>query len=271
MMESAALEHWLRDLNLPAWQYYEEVGSTNDIALAWLDQGAPDGALVVAGHQTQGRGRLGRTWITVPEAGLAFTLIVRPNAQLPFPVERLTALGALAVAQAFKVGFGVDAHIKWPNDVLIDKRKVCGILVELAWQEEQLQGAVVGIGINVGRAAVPPAEGLHYPAISLEEVLGHPINRWDVLRRVLEAFFAWRHRLTSPEFMIAWEDHLAFRGEWVQASDGHNPPLIGRVKGLSPEGHLRLRLEDGTEYRLNAGEIRPLAAPFAGSSGGEDA
>ncbi|WP_322806753.1 biotin--[acetyl-CoA-carboxylase] ligase [Thermanaerothrix sp.] len=270
-MESTALDHWLSDLNLPTWRYYEEVGSTNDIALAWLDRDAPDSALVVAGHQTHGRGRLGRTWISVPEAGLAFTLIVRPNAQSPFPVERLTALGALAVTQAFKAGFGVDAHIKWPNDVLIAGRKVCGILVELAWQEEQLQGAVVGIGINVGRAAVPPAEGLHYPATSLEEALGHPINRWEVLRRVLEAFLAWRSRLTDPEFMAAWEQHLAFRGEWVQASDGLNPPLVGRVEGLSPEGHLRLRLEDGSEYRLSAGEIRPLPAPFAESSGGEDA
>lgn len=226
---------------------------------------------MVAGHQTHGRGRLGRTWISAPEAGLAFTLIVRPNAQSPFPVERLTALGALAVAQAFKVGFGVDAYIKWPNDVLIAGRKVCGILVELAWQEEQLQGAVVGIGINVGRAAVPPAEGLHYPAISLEDALGHPVSRWEVLWRVLETFLAWRSRLTDPEFMAAWEHHLAFRGEWVQASDGHNPPLVGRVEGLSPEGHLRLRLEDGSEYRLSAGEIRPLPAPFTESSGGEDA
>ncbi|MCX8024754.1 MAG: biotin--[acetyl-CoA-carboxylase] ligase [Thermanaerothrix sp.] len=270
-MGSAALEYWLNDLNLPAWRYYEEVGSTNDIALAWLDQGAPDGALVVAGHQTHGRGRLGRTWVTVPEAGLAFTLILRPDAQSHFPVERLTALGALAVVLALKTGFGVNAQVKWPNDVLIAGRKACGILVELAWQEEQLLGAVVGIGINVGRAAVPPAEGLHYPAISLEDALGHLISRWEVLRRVLEAFFTWRSRLTSSEFMSAWEDHLAFRGEWVQASDGHNPPLIGQVEGLSPEGHLRLRLKDGTEYRLSAGEIRPLTAPFAESSGGEDA
>lgn len=270
-MGSPFLESILKDLNLPAWQYYDEVGSTNDVALTWLESGAPDGAVVIAGHQTQGRGRLGRTWITVPEAGLAFTLIIRPDEGAPLPPERLTALGALAVTQAFEAGFGLNGQIKWPNDVLISGRKVCGILVELAWADNCLQGAVLGIGINVGRAAVPLASILNYPAISMEEVLGHPVSRWEVLHQVLRAYLAWRPRLVTPEFIAAWESRLAFRGEWVRAEDGLNPPLIGRVEGLSLAGHLHLRLEDGRDHWLTAGEIRPLKPAFAESSGGEDA
>lgn len=270
-MEDPIIQQMLADLNLPAWHYYEEVGSTNDVALAWLEGGAPDGALVIAGSQTQGRGRLGRTWVTVPEAGLAFTLILRPDAGSPLPPERLTALGTLAVVQALERGYDLNAQIKWPNDVLITGRKVCGILVELAWADDRLQGAVLGIGINVGRAAVPPSHLLRYPATSLEEALGRPISRWEVLRQVLEAYLAWRAHLASPEFMTAWENRLAFRNEWVQIEDGLNPPLIGRLVGLSPAGHLHLHLEDGRDHWVTAGEIRPLESSFAESSGGEDA
>ena len=267
-----ALQVALDGLPLPALRVFDEVGSTNDVALTWLAEGGPDGALVIANSQTRGRGRMGRTWVTVPGAGLAFTLLLRPSSEEGACGGRFAALGALAVASGLEEGFGLRPEIKWPNDVLLGGRKVCGILVESAWEGERLQGIALGIGINVLRAALPPPEVLHYPATSLEDHLDYLPDRWQVLRHVLIAFQTWRARLAQEEFLKAWQQRLAFRGRLVLADDGHNPPILGVVWGLSPEGHLVLKTHDGQKVCLTAGEIHPWQEESRShTSGGEDA
>jgi len=267
-----ALQKALDGLSLPALRVFDEVGSTNDVALAWLAEGGADGALVIANAQTRGRGRMGRTWVTVPGAGLAFTLLLRPNSEEAAWGGRFAALGALAVASGLEEGFGLRPEIKWPNDVLLGGRKVCGILVESAWEGERLRGVALGIGINVLHAALPRPETLRYPATSLEDHLPYLPDRWQVLRHVLMAYQTWRMRLAREEFLKAWEQRLAFRGQFVLAEDGHNPPILGVVWGLSPEGHLILKTRDGREVHLAAGEVHPWQEESRShASGGEDA
>ncbi|PIZ25632.1 MAG: biotin--[acetyl-CoA-carboxylase] ligase, partial [Chloroflexi bacterium CG_4_10_14_0_8_um_filter_57_5] len=138
-MNERELRRTLSDLPLGGVRYYEQTGSTNDVALAWASAGAPDLALVIADEQTAGRGRLGRKWVTPPGAALAFSLVLRPR-----PVERdviplYSALGALAVVSALEEKYGLKPEIKWPNDVLVRGRKLCGILAEAVWLGSQAE------------------------------------------------------------------------------------------------------------------------------------
>ena len=215
---------------------------------------------MVADEQTAGRGRFNRRWVTRPGAALAFSLILR---LAPEEISHLTLFspwGALAVAQTLESRFQLRPQIKWPNDVLLSGRKISGILAEISWTGTVLEGVVLGIGINVTRASVPPPEDLLFPAGSLEEACDHPLERWQLLRDVLETLILWRPRLGTAEFYQAWQERLAFRGEWViiKAGDGSAPDLRGQLIGVDPDGSLRLRpegAEPGSEITVRVGDV----------------
>jgi BirA family biotin operon repressor/biotin-[acetyl-CoA-carboxylase] ligase len=244
----------------------DQVGSTNSEALRWADAGAPDLSIVVADEQTAGRDRQGRTWFTPPGAALAFSLVLRQalvagrGEDIPSRLARLTALGALAVSQALQTEYNLAAQIKWPNDVLLDRRKVCGILTEAQWQGERLSAAVLGIGINVAPASVPPDNEVIYPATCVESALGRDIDRWQLLRCVLEEILAWRSRWEEPEFLTAWEEKLAFKGEQVYIYTGtaaqDSPDEQGILLGLDGAGRLLIRSHTGEVHSLGIGELR---------------
>lgn len=254
-MEETSLADRLKLVSLGAWQYHPSVGSTNDLALAWADQGAPDMALVVADEQTAGRGRFQRHWVTNPGAALAFSLVLRPTRlEGQFPAH-FAALGALAVCQVLASDYGLPAQIKWPNDVLLLRRKVCGILVENSWQGDHLQVVVIGIGVNIIPAAVPPPEQVLFPATCVEAHLGRPVDRWAVLQEILLALIAWRGHLGQPEFLSAWQTALAFRGEWVRISATQGPDREGKLLGVDNAGNLRLLEQNGVESRIEIGDV----------------
>jgi BirA family biotin operon repressor/biotin-[acetyl-CoA-carboxylase] ligase len=280
-MDQKLLENELAGLPLGPIRYFPTIGSTNSEAARWADAEAPDLSLVVADEQSAGRGRFHRRWFTPPGSALAFSLILRPKttdegrrteeALLGF--ARLTALGALAVHEALQAGFGLQTQIKWPNDILAGGRKLAGILVESHWQGDRLSAAILGIGINVAPASVPPAEALNFPATSVEEGLGNVrVSRTGLLRAILARLLDWRPHLATDQFLKAWEMALAFRGEWVfidqniQEIDGDCAPaprLEGQLLGLAPDGALRLRTRSGDEVLIQAGEIhlRPGGEP----------
>lgn len=255
-MNEQSLRRSLAKLPIPAIRYFDQTGSTNDEALTWVEHGVRDGALVVANSQTRGRGRLDRKWVTEPGVALAFSLVLRPS---PWEVERLgliSPLGALAVSTAIEQGYGLKPQIKWPNDVLLDGLKVCGILLEASWLGERLQAVVIGIGINVLKGSVPPPEELLFAATSLEDTLGRPVEREDLLGGILQSLFEWRERLASMAFLRAWEDRLAYKGERVRIEHAGESDLEGRVIGLDPSGDLRLQTDLGEELRVTAGDVR---------------
>ncbi|HZU86240.1 MAG TPA: biotin--[acetyl-CoA-carboxylase] ligase [Anaerolineaceae bacterium] len=260
-MDETRLRNALRGLPLAEIRAMESTGSTNDDALTWAERGAPDGALLLANTQTAGRGRFGRRWISPPGAALAFSLVLRPTPDEAARMAYFSALGALAVCQALYQDYSLPAKIKWPNDVLIEGRKVCGLLVETVWQEQTPQAVVIGIGLNVQRAAVPPPEQTSFPATSLEDRLGSPPERWNVLAGILKALFAWRPRLVSAEFRPAWENALAFRGEVVRLDPPSAPSIYGTLQGIDEDGSLRLLKQDGQIVSIPAGEIhlRPIS------------
>jgi BirA family biotin operon repressor/biotin-[acetyl-CoA-carboxylase] ligase len=235
-------------------RYFDRIGSTNEVALAWARQEAPDLALVYTEEQTSGRGRAGRSWYSRRGAALTFSLVLRPAPLERWLLSRLTALGALAVVEAL-ARLHLEGEIKWPNDVLIHGRKVCGILVESIFQGNVLEGVVLGLGVNVQAESVPPPEGLNFPATCLEREAGVTIERLPLIRAILQGLLRWRPQLAQAEFLQAWEGCLAFRGQKVEVRQEGQPVQQGLMEGLDPDGSLRLRLGMGVTASIQFGDV----------------
>lgn len=254
-MDEKSLWAALGALPLAGIRFYPETGSTNDEALRWQAAGAGDGSVVVAESQTAGRGRLNRPWETPPGAALAFSLVILPTAEEARRSALFSPLGALAVADALQRCYQLAAEVKWPNDVLIQRRKVCGVLGEASWQGSTLQAVVLGIGVNVAPDSVPPPERLMFPATCVEQALGKPVDKHELLRAALEQVFAWRKRLLRDDFIRAWDERLAFKGEWVQVLQPNQPPLEGRLLGITADGNLRLQTTADEAVSVVAGDV----------------
>ena len=259
MTEERALRAALRDLPPGGLRYLPSTGSSNDIALAWAAQGAPDLSLVVADEQTAGRGRGDHAWFTPPGSALAISLILRPSAAEAGNMARFSGLAALALAETLQ-DCPLPVRIKWPNDLLVGDRKAAGVLVETVWAGDQAESVVIGIGVNIRPGSVPPPDRLAFPATCLDQACGRPLDRWALLRQLLERLLDWRPRLGMPGFLRAWEQQLAYRGETVQVWSGSSAPQTGTLVGLAEDGGLLLQPADGPLVTLRFGEVhlRPL-------------
>jgi BirA family biotin operon repressor/biotin-[acetyl-CoA-carboxylase] ligase len=254
-MKQNELKNILSKLPLGDVRYFETIGSTNSEALAWATSGAKDLSLVIADEQTAGRGRLDRKWFTPKGTALAFSLILRPTAAEKPHLARIVGLAALAVADTLRTR-ALAAQVKWPNDVLLNGRKVAGILVESVWSGEEVDCVVIGIGVNVLKGAVPSADLVLFPATSLEEFLGPAVQREQILRDILAGMIALRPHLGSESFLASWEKALAFRGEEVQVEQGDGSLLSGKLLGLEPDGSLKLSGETGNSITVRFGDVR---------------
>ncbi len=208
-MNRTQLERYLSSLPLGEFRYHKTIGSTNDEALTWATKDAPDFSLILADEQTSGRGRMDRKWFTPPGAALAMSLILRPTSMERAHPARATGLLALSLAESL-LKLGLAPQIKWPNDVLLGGHKVAGILVESSWLGEELQSFVLGMGVNVLEASIPPADQLLFSATSIETELGHPINRIELLRNILLKVLEWRPNLGTDAFIQSWEEKSRF-------------------------------------------------------------
>ncbi len=240
-MNHETIQTALKHLPLGGLRYYEQVGSTNDIALQWsAEKNIKDYSLVIANEQIAGRGRDGRKWQTPPDSALALSLVLLPkNDEKKNPVL-FTALGALALVTTLKENYAINAQIKWPNDVLINGKKTAGILVEANWLGDQPNAIVLGMGINVHESAVPPADETRFPATSLEAALGEPVSRLDMLSGLLTALIDWRPRLGGDEMVRAWDGHLAYKGQQVDIQERSGQVIRGKILGINKDGSLRL-------------------------------
>lgn len=254
------LKKSLSKLPLGDVQYFETIGSTNDEALAWAAADTPDLSVVIADEQTAGRGRLNRKWFTPKGTALAFSVVLRPTPEERPHLTRIVGLAALAVAGSLQK-HGLNSRIKWPNDVLIQDRKVCGILTESVWSGDDIDCVVIGIGVNVLKGAVPPRELLQFPATSLEDELGQAPDRAEILRDILASLVELRPHLRTEEFLKQWEDLLALRGEIVQVETEKTPTITGQISGLDSDGSLKVRNEHGEFVTVRFGDVRlrPLA------------
>lgn len=229
-----------------SFRFYERIQSTQDVALDWLREGAPSGAVVIADEQLAGRGRMNRTWHTPPNSAIAVSFLLRPERD---QVGQITMLGALAVAEMAESYGLTEVTIKWPNDVRLQGKKVAGILPEAVWDGDTLLGVALGIGINI-RVKFDQPEIIE-TAINLEDVLLHPVNRAEVIGRVLEALDRWIVQLGSDALFSAWRTKLDTLGQVVRVAE-----IEGMAVDVDREGALLLQDEGGTLHRMLAGDVR---------------
>ena len=251
---------------------FEEVPSTNDVALELAENGAPEGTMVIARTQLRGRGRFGREWVSAPGAGFWFSLLLRPRLTHPESALLPTAIGAGVVLALRDIG--LKAFLKWPNDILTRGRKVAGILVEGRYRGLRLDTAVVGIGLNWvspegGRRSLGSrATGLagefdpsREERLSPEEMLGR------VLAHVERAYFLLRSAGPAP-FLAAWPGLSAHLGrpviiEGVESSEVSKPgrraafrPRWALAGPLMADGSLEVVTPEGKRQRLISAEVR---------------
>jgi len=228
--------------------------STNDEAASWAREGAPEGAMVVADAQTKGRGRLGRVWHSPPRENLYLSIVLRPAVDTA-KVPPLTLAVGVALAETV-ASLGVDCELKWPNDVLVDGKKVAGILCEMSGASGKISHVIVGIGVNLNTEQFP--EALTLIATSLRRAKhGELVDRdafVDTLSLRLDEWYA-RFIAKGPTPIVdAWLTHANLTGRDLVIRNG-TEELRGRAEGLDQDGTLLLRTRDGTLHRVVAGEI----------------
>lgn len=236
--------------------YYPAVGSTNDEAKRLAEAGAPEGTLVIADYQAAGRGRLNREWWSPPGSSLLLSLVFRPAFLAPHQAQRLTMVCSLAVCDAVAKMTGLAAAVKWPNDVLLNGRKLCGLLAELGVAGSRLDYVVVGIGININvdfeGDGVPT---LMAPATSLKAALGREVSRLAVLAALLRCVEARYERLRAGALPHdEWQSRLVTLGQEVQVTMPHHA-LTGLAIGVDANGALLVRQADGQVVRVLAGDV----------------
>ena len=235
--------------------YFDSVDSTNSVAQRLATEGAAEGTTVIAETQTKGRGRLGRTWVSPPFRNLYLSIVLRP----PIAVARAPQIGLVAgVAVAEAVGDWVSrATIKWPNDVLIDGRKVAGILTEMTADGDRLRCVIVGIGVNLNSPVEDFPPDLHDKAVSLCTASGARIDRVVFADRLLAQLEERYDRFLNHGFAAIqplWEGLSALTGRVVQIDDGVRR-YQGVVVGLAEDGTLRLRDAAQDDVRVVAGDV----------------
>ena len=246
----------IRAISIKEAKFFQSTASTNQIALEWLQGGAPDGAIVFADHQSSGRGRFDRQWITEPGSAIALSIIVRPSTQEADYLPLFSPLAAIALVDILESQFHINAEIKWPNDVLIQRSKTSGILTETVWRGAQIVGLVVGIGVNVFSSSIPPKDFLKFPATCLQNHTSLQIDRYALVAQLIRSFNQYRITIGSVEFMNRWQNLLAFRGEkvYIKQKDG-NIQLSGILKGITITGDLEIQTEDNQIKSITAGDV----------------
>jgi BirA family biotin operon repressor/biotin-[acetyl-CoA-carboxylase] ligase len=238
----------------------EEASSTNTLALERAEYRERHGLVLLARHQTGGRGRMGRAWASVPGRQLQFSVVLHPR----FPVEDFALLGlvaGLAVAQALGEALGVEARLKWPNDVLLARRKVCGILVEATRGEGGRPRLVLGVGLNCNGAAADFPPELRARLTTLAEATGAPVDTEAVLRAVLarlDALYARLARGDKAALLDEWRAWGLLGGGLRVRQSTPQGVREGTPEALTPEGYLVLRLDDGSRAVQVSGELEWL-------------
>lgn len=231
--------------------YYPVTTSTMDVAKEVVQDGATEGTAVVADEQTLGRGRLGRRWLSPPGTSILLSMVLYPNlAQL----SRLNMVAAVAISQAIEKATGLKPVIKWPNDVLINGKKISGVLIESEVRGDDVNSAVVGIGVNINLdpSTLPEVAAT---ATSLKVELGKEVPRLEVLQSLLREFESLYLALRKGEpIQKRWLERLETLGKPVQINTGDSI-VEGYAESVDADGSLLVRRLDESLTVVSAGEV----------------
>lgn len=240
-------------------EYHDEVDSTNRAAGELAQRGAPEGAVVVADAQSAGRGRMGRRWESPAGENLYFSILLAPNVE-PARVPQLALVAAVAVHEGLAACCpGVEARIKWPNDILVDGRKVAGVLCEASLEADRVHRVVLGIGINVNGTSLP--RQLRASATTLRIAGGAAVSRPALLAAVLNRleplYLGWLKDVSLAGLLGSFERHSALTGRRVEA-ENRAGVVRGTARGITPTGELLVETAGGEVLRLFAGDVHLL-------------
>jgi BirA family biotin operon repressor/biotin-[acetyl-CoA-carboxylase] ligase len=242
--------------------YLDSVDSTNDHAKKLADEGADDGTVVIAGRQTKGRGRLGRSWESEEGCGIYLSVILKPDAQ-PRNMQLITVAAAAAAVSAIERSTGLKTLIKWPNDIVIDGRKVCGILTEMNTELDRVNYIILGIGINYSHAPENFSSELSDKAVSLltcasERGLALPENgRLMLVRDLLEELDKIYIEVAEGrggQILHSWKKNTATLGKEVRVVY-RGTQYEGTAIDITGDAGLVVRLQDGSTMEITSGEV----------------
>lgn len=232
--------------------YFDEVNSTNEKAIELADDVA-EGTVIIAEKQKRGMGRFGREWFS-PEGGVYVSVILKPKLSL-INAPKITLIAGIAVAKVIRK-LGLDAKIKWPNDVLIHGKKVCGILTNAITRDDKVDIAVVGIGINANVDINTFPKELHESATSLKEELKTDVSLEKIIKDLLYELEINYETLKEGKFaylLNEWKKLSNTIGKKVKIKM-ETEVIEGNAVGINKDGTLILKLEDGSLRKINAGE-----------------
>lgn len=238
---------------------FPKVASTNDAAMELAAAGASEGTMVTAEVQTRGRGRQGRRWVQTAGKGLAFSIVLRPKLS-PDELPEVTLAAAVAVARTFEA-FRVRPKIKWPNDILLSGKKVCGILTETGPKKDKMAVVILGIGINLNQTASEfPAE-LKRSATSLLRATGRKTDRAAFLRKLLmnlEEVYGWLGARRFSKVLFEWRKRSSQLGGQVKVTQAGRV-FYGQVLDIDEKGALLVRNDLGMVECIISGDVESLS------------
>ena len=227
--------------------YHAELTSTMDAAKQLARKGCPDFTTVIAGRQTGGRGRLNRQWVS-DKGGLYFTVVLRPDLP-PVLSFRVNFLASLTLARTLNEMFGVDVRVKWPNDLLVDERKICGMLSELEAEADRVAFINVGIGLNVNN----DPSGIEPAATSLKAILGRKISIKDIVGRYLDAFEQRMQTADYDRIIEEWKAYAVTLNREVRVVTSRDD-FRGKAVDVDDNGALVLKCADGSLQKILYGD-----------------
>jgi BirA family biotin operon repressor/biotin-[acetyl-CoA-carboxylase] ligase len=234
---------------------FESVSSTNDVARELAISGADEGLCVIASEQTAGRGRQGRSWSSPPGEGLYLSLILRPSVKAS-DSALITLAAAVAVAETLRMDFQICGDIKWPNDVLVGARKICGILVEASIDDDRLQYAIIGVGVNIAQRAFDRQLVDRATSIMLET--GRVILPQDFAEALLPRLEAWYSAAMSERDRVIdrWEELSSSSHDCLVSIESSDGSVEGVTRGLTVNGALIVEMADGQRREIVSGEVK---------------
>ena len=236
--------------------YFKTLDSTNSTAYQLALNGAREGEVVIAESQEKGRGRLGRHWISPPLLNLYLSVILRPPIP-PHQASLITLLAAVATADAIEKTSGLKPSIKWPNDLLLGKRKVAGLLNEIHSETDHIHFVILGMGVNLNMDEKLLPWELRTKATSLKKEMGRPISRKEFVCHLLNALEQWYEiflKKGGAPVLKAWKDRARIEGKRVKVTS-FGDVLRGRAVDVDSDGALILQTKGGVQKRIVAGDI----------------
>jgi BirA family biotin operon repressor/biotin-[acetyl-CoA-carboxylase] ligase len=233
--------------------YFDSVDSTMEIARKLAKEGAAEGTIIIADKQICGRGRMGRTWLSA-DGNLAMSIILYPSLTT---LPQLIMIASVAVVKAIKTVANIDAHIKWPNDVMIKEKKVCGILIENQLIGDRVSFSLIGIGLNINfnPLAFPEISAI---ATSLSYELGREIPRTELTVAILSALEKlYMQAQSGISAYKEWGEHMETIGKSIRVQSGE-AILQGKAEAVTEHGNLILRHSDGNASEILSGDVTIL-------------